>query len=328
MIVDWAVYRRGRRLERAGELADALAAARGGDPHEEGFVWIGLYEPSQEELSEVAAEFGLHPLAVEDAVKAHQRPKLERYDDSLFLVLKTLGYIEETSAIESGEVALFLGPHYCVTVRHRAANPLSEVRARLERDHQDLLACGPSAVLYAVCDAVVDTYTLIAGEVEHDVEEVEARVFSPQRTNDAEAVYKLKREVLEFRRAARPLVEPMARLAEGVEPLVHKETQPFFRDVYDHVLRVVEQVDNFDDLLTGILNANLAQVSVRQNADMRRISAWVAIVAVPTMIAGIYGMNFEHMPELTWRYGYPLAVALMLVVCVALYRAFKRSGWL
>jgi magnesium transporter len=328
VIVDWAVYRRGQRQQRAGDLADALASASRGGPDAEGFVWIGLYEPSHAELSQVEAEFGLHRLAVEDAVKAHQRPKVERYDDSLFVVLKTLRYIEETSAIQSGEVALFLGPHYCVTVRHGPANPLSEVRAKLEREHEELLACGPSAVLYAVCDAVVDTYTAIAAEVEHDIEEVEAQVFSPQRTNDAEAVYKLKREVLEFRRAVRPLAEPMARLADGLDPLVHKDTQPFFRDVHDHVLRVTEQVESFDDLLTGILNANLAQVSVRQNADMRRISAWVAIVAVPTMIAGIYGMNFEHMPELTWRYGYPLAVALMLVVCVALYRAFKRSGWL
>jgi magnesium transporter len=324
VIVDWAVYRCGKRQEREGDLAAALASARA----DEGFVWIGLYEPSREELREVEAEFGLHPLAVEDAVKAHQRPKLERYDDSLFVVLKTLDYVEATSAIHSGEVALFLGPNYCVTVRHGAANPLSEVRAQLERNHVDLLACGPSAVLYAVCDAVVDTYTAIAREVERDVEEVETRVFSPERSNDAEIVYKLKREVLEFRRAARPLVEPMARLAEGLEPVVHPDTRPFFRDVSDHVLRVVEQVDNFDDLLTGILNANLAQVSVRQNADMRRISAWVAIVAVPTMVAGIYGMNFDHMPELTWRYGYPLVIAVMLVACVTLYRAFKRSGWL
>jgi magnesium transporter len=324
VIVDWAVYRRGRRQESSGDLGAALASARA----DKGFVWIGLYEPSHDELREVAAEFGLHRLAVEDAVKAHQRPKLEHYDDSLFAVLKTLRYIEQTSDIESGELALFVGQNYCVTVRHGVANPLSQVRANLEREHQALLACGPSAVLYAVADAVVDTYTLIADEVEHDLEELEARVFSPERTNDAEVIYKLKREVLEFRRAARPLVEPMARLAEGMEPLVHPDTKPFFRDVYDHVLRVVEQVESFDDLLSGILSANLAQVSVRQNADMRRISAWVAIVAVPTMLAGIYGMNFEHMPELTWQYGYPVVIGIMVVICVSLYRLFKRSGWL
>jgi magnesium transporter len=324
VIVDWAVYRCGKRQERTGDLAEALASARA----DKGFLWIGLFEPTREELHAAQRELGLHRLAVEDAVKAHQRPKLEQYDDSLFVVLKTLAYVEEGSAIKSGEVALFVGPGYCVTVRHGSANPLSEVRAKLERDHADLLACGPSAVLYAVCDAVVDTYTVIAAEVERDVEEVESRVFSPARTNDAELVYKLKREVLEFRRAARPLVEPMAHLAEGLEPLVHPDTRPFFRDVYDHVLRVVDQVENFGDLLAGILNANLAQVSVRQNADMRRISAWVAIVAVPTMVAGVYGMNFEHMPELSWRYGYPMAIGIMLVACVGLYRAFKRSGWL
>jgi magnesium transporter len=325
VIVDWAVYESGRRQDRSGDLGAALATARA----DHGFVWIGLYEPSHAELQEVAAEFGLHRLAVEDAMEAHhQRPKLERYGDSLFVVLKTLRYIEETSDIESEELALFVGPNYFVTVRHGLANPLSEVRAHLEREHQALLACGPAAVLYGVCDSVVDTYTAIADEVEHDIEEVEARVFSPERTNDAEAIYRLKREVLEFRRAVRPLVEPMAALAEGVEPLVHPDTKPFFRDVYDHVLRVMEQVESFDDLLSGILNANLAQVSVRQNADMRRISAWVAIVAVPTMIAGIYGMNFEHMPELTWQYGYPIVIGVMLLLCGWLYRAFKRSGWL
>jgi len=324
VIVDWAVYHRGKREDRPGNLAVALASARAVD----GFVWIGLHEPTHDELRLVEEEFGLHPLAVEDAVKAHQRPKLERYGDSMFVVLKTLRYIEETSAIESGEVALFVGPSYCVTVRHGEANPLSDLRSHLERESADLLACGPSSVLYAVCDAVVDTYTDIASEVEQDIEEVEARVFSPQRTNDAEIIYKLKREVLEFRRAARPLLEPTATLAEGVERIVHPDTRPFFRDVADHVARVAEQVDNFDDLLTGILNANLAQVSLRQNSDMRRISAWVAIVAVPTMIAGIYGMNFDHMPELRWRYGYALAIGVMLTACLGLYRAFKRSGWL
>jgi magnesium transporter len=324
VIVDWAVYICGKRQDRPDDLATALASARA----DAGFVWIGLHEPTRDELRLVEEEFGLHPLAVEDAVKAHQRPKLEQYEDGLFVVLKTLRYTDETSEIESGELAVFVGPNYCVTVRHGLANPLSEVRSWLEREGADLLASGPSAVLYAVCDAVVDTYTAIADEVEHDVEEVEARVFSPERTNDAETVYKLKREVLEFRRAVSPLVAPTAQLAEGLEPVVHPDTRPFFRDVADHVVRVAEQVEGFDSLLTDILHANLAQVSVRQNSDMRRISAWVAIVAVPTMIAGIYGMNFEHMPELTWRFGYPLALGVMLACCVALYRAFKRSGWL
>jgi magnesium transporter len=252
---------------------------------------------------------------------------LEAYGDTLFLVLKTLRYVDRTSDIESGELMLFVGDSFVVSVRHGQANPLAQVRRRLE-SRDEILRCGPSAVLYAVCDAVVDTYTEISAEVQLDVEAVESRVFSADRSNDAEAIYRLKRELLEFRHAVTPLVEPMRALAGDEGGIVHPETRPFFRDVADHVVRVGEQVDACDDLLTGILNANLAQVSVRQNEDMRRISAWVAIVAVPTLVAGIYGMNFTHMPELTWRYGYPLSLALMLAICAVLYRAFKRSGWL
>jgi magnesium transporter len=190
------------------------------------------------------------------------------------------------------------------------------------------LDCGPSSVLYAVCDAVVDDYSEISFAVEADIEEVEERVFSPVRSNDAARIYNLKREVIEFRRAVRPLIEPMARLATGHVPRIHEHMHPFFRDVADHALRVSEQVDGFDDLLSSVLSANLAQVGVQQNSDMRRISAWVAIVAVPTMIAGIYGMNFDHMPELRWRLGYPLVLVVMLLACMTLYRLFKRSGWL
>jgi len=323
VIVDCAIYRDGHRHAVHGDISEALEDARSTD----GFIWIGLHEPEQAEFARVTTEFGLHPLAVEDAVKAHQRPKLEAYGDTLFLVLRTLRYVDHTSDIESGELMLFVGDTFVVSVRHGKANPLTQVRRRLE-EREEVLRCGPSAVLYAVCDAVVDTYTEIAAEVQTDVEEVETRVFSPDRTNDAEAIYRLKREVLEFRHAATPLVEPMRALAGGEAGIVHPATRPFFRDVADHVVRVTEQVDACDDLLTGILNANLAQVSVRQNDDMRRISAWVAIVAVPTLVAGIYGMNFAHMPELTWRYGYPMSLLLMLTVCTLLYRAFRRSGWL
>jgi magnesium transporter len=222
---------------------------------------------------------------------------------------------------------LFCGDSFVVTVRHGQARALKGIRRRLELE-PELLECGPSAVLYAVCDAVVDDYSEISLAVEEDIEEVEERVFSPVRTNEAARIYNLKREVIEFRRGVRPLIEPMARLASGLVPRVDDKLHPFFRDVADHAVRVSEQVDGFDDLLTSVLNANLAQVGVQQNADMRRISAWVAIVAVPTMIAGIYGMNFEHMPELRWRFGYLLAVGVMVVSCVGLYRAFKRSGWL
>lgn len=325
MIVDCAVYRDGHRdADGVPDLAGAVQAARAEDSD---FVWIGLHEPSADELAHVSSEFGLHPLAVEDAVKAHQRPKLERYEDSLFVVLKTLRYVEETSDIESGEVMLFVGEGFVVTVRHGDGNPLAGVRSRLESDRK-LLALGPSAVLYAICDTVVDTYTAIAAEVEQDLEELEVAVFSGERGPRAERIYALKREVLEFRRAALPLVEPMRQLADGKVPHVRDETHTLFRDVSDHVLRVVEQVESADRLLTDILNANLAQVSVQQNDDMRRISAWVAILAVPTLVAGIYGMNFDHMPELHWQYGYPFAIGVMLLVCGTLYRFFKRAGWL
>jgi magnesium transporter len=324
VIVDCALYRHGVREDAPENLSDALANARSlGDS----FIWIGLHDPTQEELSQVAEEFKLHSLAVEDAVKAHQRPKVEAYEDSLFVVLKTVRYDEDTQQIELGDVMLFIGDSFVVTVRHGQGRALTDVRRRLEARHE-ILDCGPSAVMYAVVDRIVDDYTEIALEVEEDIEEVEERVFSPARSNDAARIYNLKREVIEFRRAVLPLVEPMARLASGAVEHIHERLRPFFRDVADHAIRVSEQIESFDDLLTSVLNANLAQVSVQQNADMRRISAWVAIAAVPTMIAGIYGMNFEHMPELTWQFGYPGVLVLMAVICFGLYRAFKRSGWL
>ena len=328
MIVDCALYRKGKRAatadDRLDDLSDALQVARSEDGS---FVWIGLHEPAAAELDRVAAELDLHPLAVEDAVKAHQRPKVEEYAGSLFVVLKTAMYDDTTSSISIGEVMLFVGDGFVVTVRHGATKALSDVRRRLETEPQ-LLECGPSAVLYAVADRVVDDYTEVALEVERDIDDVEEAVFSPEGGTGAERIYNLKREVIEFRRSVRPMREPMERLATGAVPAVHEQMRPFLRDVADHIARVADQIDNFDDLLTSVLNANLAQVSVRQNADMRRISAWVAIVAVPTMIAGVYGMNFDHMPELRWRYGYPMALALMAGICSALYRAFKRSGWL
>ncbi|KWX01322.1 Magnesium and cobalt transport protein CorA [Carbonactinospora thermoautotrophica] len=325
MIVDCALYRAGARIERPQDLSEALDAARArGDT----FLWLGLYQPTPEELDLVARELKLHPLAVEDAIKAHQRPKLEQYEDSLFCVVKTLLYRKENTQLETGEVALFLGDGFAVTVRHGEANPLHDVRLRMEQQERDVLRHGPASVLYAVCDAIVDTYGEIVAEIEQDLEELEAAVFAPHRKNQAERIYLLKREVLEFRRAAVPLLSPMRQLAEGHVPGVAKGTRPFFRDVNDHLQRVVEAVESFDRLLGDILSANLAQVSVRQNDDLRKISAWVAIIAVPTMVAGIYGMNFEHMPELKLQYGYPLVLLLMLTVCAALYRWFKRSGWL
>ena len=257
MIVDCALYNRGRREPVSDDLGEALATARAtGDS----FIWIGLHEPSEAELEKVALEFGLHPLAVEDAVKAHQRPKVEEFSDSLFVVLKTVRYDEDTQQVDLGDVMLFLGDSFIVSVRHGKARALADVRRRLEIE-PELLECGPAAVLYAVSDAVVDDYSSIAYAVEEDIEEVEERVFSPDRNNDAARIYNLKREVIEFRRAVRPLVEPMSRLSTGQVHMVHERLHPFFRDVADHAVRVAEQVDGFDDLLGSVLNANLAQVA-------------------------------------------------------------------
>ncbi|MQA01354.1 MAG: magnesium/cobalt transporter CorA [Streptosporangiales bacterium] len=323
MLVDRALYRHGQREHAPDDLGEALRTARATGA----FLWVGLFEPAESELDDVAREFELHPLAVEDAVSAHQRPKLERYEHTLFCVLKTIQYIDETSDIEVGEIMVFAGDGFIVTVRHGEGNPLGDVRRRLETSEDRVLTHGSAAVFYAVMDRVVDSYEEVVVELERDIDEVEQSVFSAARTNDAERVYKLKREILEFRRSVVPLVDPVDDLATA-HPHVPDEARPFFRDVHDHLLRVRERVDEFDAQLTDILNANLAQVSVRQNDDMRRITAWVAIVAVPTLIAGIYGMNFTHMPELHWTLGYPFALLLMAGICVSLYVAFRRSGWL
>lgn len=324
MIVDCAVYVDGRRSTVDGGIGDALEGARaaGGDA----FLWIGLHEPTTAEFAEVSSELQLHSLAIEDAVKAHQRPKLERYGEVLFVVLKTLRYDEATSTIESGELMLFVGGDFVITVRHGRANPLAGVRRRVESD-RDLCRHGPGAVLYAVSDSVVDTYTEIADSVGDDLTDLEARVFSPGRSDVVAAIYSLKREVLEFHGAVAPLVPVMRDLLTGRVALP-EPIRPFLRDVADHVLRVNGAVDGDNELLTSVLSAHLAQVSVRQNEDMRRISAWVAILAVPTMIAGIYGMNFTHMPALHERYGYLAVLVVMLTVCLVLYRLFRRSGWL
>jgi magnesium transporter len=323
MIVDCAVYEQGKR--RDGELPIEHACLAGRRPG--AFVWIGVYEPSEDEFDSIRREFDLHELAVEDAINAHQRPKLELYGDMIFVVLKTARYVDPDEVVQFGEILIFLGADYIITVRHGEASALSDVRGELERNPQ-ALRCGPGAALHAILDRVVDDYQPALDGLTDDVEQVEQQVFSEGRSNPAQRIYKLKREVLQFHRAAAPLVDPVGRLARGQHELVHPEVRTYFRDVNDHLLRVREQLDALRDLLTSVLAANLTQVSVRQNDDVRRISAWAAIVAVPTMIAGIYGMNFEHMPELNWTFGYPLALALMLVVCALLYRNFKRVGWL
>ena len=326
MIVDQAIYRQGQRLP-CGDLSDALEDLRGGDdPH--AFLWIGLKNPTDAEFDLVNDELKLHPLAVEDAVKGNQRPKVELYDNTLFVVMKTLRYIEETSDVETGEVMLFVGDRFVVTVRRGEANPLAGVRHNLE-GNVDTLRHGAIAVVHAVMDSIVDNYVSIDAELQKDLEDIEASVFTGANRVSSATIYRLKREVLEFRRAAVPLAAPLKMLHDGSRsPLPQKEVRLLFRDVADHLLRVIDHVESYDRLLTDILNAHLAQISVQQNSDMRKISAWVAIAAVPTMIAGIYGMNFENMPELKWHYGYYLVVAIMAAACLGLYRAFRKSGWL
>ncbi len=326
MIVDCALYRDGKRLPLDVTGGD-LGAVRDAPRRDGDFVWVGLHDPDADELDRVTELFGLHPLAVEDALHAHQRPKLEQYDDDLFLVLKTLWYVDELDAVETGEINLFLGRDYVVSVRHGQGTELGSARQDLER-RGELLCEGPAAVAYVVCDRVVDGYAEVADAVEADVDEIEASVFSPGRTDDAPRIYVLKREIAEMRRAVGPLKDPVNRFASGMIPGVPPEAQPFFRDVHDHLVRISETIDSLDGLLSTAFDAHLARVAVQQNDDVRKISAWVAIAAVCTLIAGVYGMNFQYMPELTWRYGYFAALALMVGSSVALYRLFKRSGWL
>ncbi|MDH6227723.1 magnesium transporter [Streptomyces sp. MJP52] len=333
VIVDCAVYQDGHRTAGPDDYSDALAAARAAG--DRAFVWIGLHKPTEEEFELVTEEFGLHPLAVEDALKAHQRPKLEVYDDSLFMVLKPVLYEPRSDTVTTGEIMVFLGDSFIVTVRHGAASPLASVRDRLEST-PETLATGPTAVLYAVADATVDHYLEVAGELQTDLEELETEVFSPSSEgsqNTASRIYNFKRQILEFRRATGPLSGPMTRLAETGSgftrvPFVDDEARPFFRDVGDHLTRVNESVEALDRLVSDILSAHLAQMSVRQNDDMRKISSWAAMAAVPTMIAGVYGMNFEHMPELSWTWSYPAVIVVMAVLEVMLYRMFKRRDWL
>jgi magnesium transporter len=303
VIVDSAVYRQGKRIVDdlpAGELSRVRKLAT--DPGD--FVWVGLHEPTQEELSTVEEEFGLHPLAVEDAFTAHQRPKLERYEHTLFLTLKSLWYVDANDAVETGEINMFVGDDFVVTVRHGSGSELHTARRDLEAKSA-VLTHGPSAVVYAVCDRVVDGYLSVMTALEEDVDEVETSVFSAQRTNDSARIYTLKREIAEARRAVLPLREPMRRFATGAVPGIEEGSAPFFRDVLDHLNQAAETVDVLDQLLSTAFDAHLAQISVQQNADMRKISAGAAIVVVPTLIAGIYGMNFRQMPELDWTYGYP-----------------------
>jgi len=323
-VVDCALYCDGVRAPGRVELDEAADKAR---DQEGSFVWLGLNSPDAEAFAAVADEFGLHDLAVEDAVHAHQRPKLDVYDDHLFVVLKTVRYVDATEVVETGELMVFVGRDFVVTVRHGIAAELTPVRKQLEA-RPGQMALGPSAVLWAVMDAVVDGYSPALDGLEDDVDEVEDQVFSEGRSSPTRRIYTLKREVMEFSRAVHPLVDVMERLARGDVSLQATATVALFRDVQDHVLRADERVIGMDGLLSSILDANVAQVTLQQNEDMRKITAYVAILAVCTLIAGVYGMNFENMPELRWDLGYPFALALMGGVSTYMYRAFRRNRWL
>ena len=291
MIVDNALYRNGERVDLGTDTHD-LAGVRAKATGADDFVWVGLHEPDRDELEAVADLYDLHELAVEDAISAHQRPKVERYADSLFIVLKTLWYVDEQDAVETGEISMFVGHKFVVTVRHGSGGGLKEARQRLEAA-SSVLAHGPSAVVYAVCDEVVDRYEEVAEALQEDVDEVEQSVFSTERTNDSERIYILKRELAEMRRAVIPLREPMGRFTAGTVHGIHSDAGPYFRDVADHLSRVADTIDSLDSLLSTAFDAHMAQISIQQNDDMRRISAGVGLVAAPTLVAGLYGMNFR-----------------------------------
>ncbi|MEU9044655.1 MULTISPECIES: magnesium and cobalt transport protein CorA [unclassified Kitasatospora] len=328
--MDCGLYEFGRRLPETVELSKVLERIGEGLGR---FVWIGLYEPTAEQFAEISAAFDLHPLAVEDAVRAHQRPKLERYGDTLFLVLKTITYVEHdkvtatSEIVDTGEIMVFAGPGFAIVVRHGSAKSLTGVRKGLEAA-PDLLALGPAAVLHAVADHVVDQYLDVADKFERDVEELESAVFSHERTDDAGRIYQLKRELLEFKRAVVPLGAPLQRLADGTIALVPAAIAAYLRNAADHHTQAKERILAFDELISSILDASMARLSMQQNTDMRRISAWAALAAVPTLVAGVYGMNFDNMPELRWTYGYPAMLLFTSVVCGLIFRAFRRNDWL
>jgi magnesium transporter len=329
-IGDCALYVDGRRAPGPLGLDAAGEAARTTD----GFVWIGLQQPDADDIAEVAERFRLPPLAVEDAVTAHQRPKLEQYGDVTFVVLKPVRYVDHDEVVQVSEIALFIGTTFVVSVRHGECDVLRRVRAELDAG-SDLFDHGPGAVLYRAADLVVDGYEDTIESMNADVDEIEAQVFGPTEETHAKRIYTLKREIAEFRRAVMPLVAPLEQLVDGRVPTVSDSTAHFFRDVHDHLMRVVDTIEGYDRLLFDVLQANLArltlrqsEISIRQNEDMRKISAWAAIGLLPTAVAGIYGMNFRHMPELHWRFGYFLVVGLIAIACLALYRNFRRKGWL
>ncbi|MEZ5152622.1 magnesium and cobalt transport protein CorA [Rhodococcus zopfii] len=336
-IVDSAVYRDGRRTTSPATLADALNHL----PDDGSMAWIGMYRPSDTQLHEAAEQFGFHELAVEDAIVAHQRPKLERYGDTLFVVLRAARYVDESERVDFGELHVFVGPTFVLTVRHSESPDLSAVRSRMEHD-PELLRRGPEAVLYAILDAVVDGYAPVVAGLQNDIDEIETEVFSGD-PKVSRRIYELSREVIEFQRAAKPLLAVLSGLSAGFGKYrIDEELQKYLRDVTDHATAVVEQVDGFRQLLGNILTVNATLVSQMQNEEMRnltrasytqneeikKVSAWAAILFAPTLIGTVYGMNFDHMPELHWVGGYPFALLMMVITCCSLFGIFRRRGWL
>ncbi|CCK26501.1 magnesium and cobalt transporter CorA [Streptomyces davaonensis JCM 4913] len=337
-IVQAALYRDGVRVSSPATLAETYRELR---EQPSGVAWIGLARPPESELKSLAAEFDLHPLSVEDALEAHQRPKLERYGDTLFVVLRAARYLDAPEEVDFGELHVFVGPDFVITVRHGAAPDLSAVRRRME-ETPELLKLGPEAVLYAILDAVVDGYVPVVAGVQNDIDEIETEVFRGD-PEVSRRIYELSREMVEFQRATRPLVGMLHGLMAGFAKYgTDEELQRYLRDVADHVTHTSERVDSFRQALTDILTVNATLVTQQQNAEMRalaeagfaqneeikRISSWAAILFAPTLVGTIYGMNFQHMPELSWRFGYPFAIGLMGVICVSLYVIFKRRDWL
>ncbi len=337
MIVNSAIYVDGKRVVMPGTLEETYDACQAAG----GVAWIGLYKPSEGEFGRVAEEFGLHELAVEDAIVAHQRSKLERYGDTLFVVLRAARYLDRPEAVEFAELHIFVGTDFVVTVRHGEGPDLTRVRRRMEAE-PDMLRLGPEAILYAILDRVVDDYEPVVRGLENDIDEIETEVFGGN-ASVTRRTYDLAREVIEFQRATKPLVGIVGGLIAGADKHgVDPELQQYLRDVQDHAILVQDQVAGFRELLQNVLSVNLAVVglqqneevkalteaSIAQNDDVKRISAWAAILFAPTLIGTVYGMNFDYMPELHWYLGYPFALALMFLVSATIYFAFKRLGWL
>ena len=320
VIVDRAIYVDGRRTETPDALEETYEVCR----KRGGLAWIGLYEPDEEEFSTVAGEFELHSLTVEDAIEAHQRPKLERYGDTTFVVLKPARYVDETETVEFGEIHVFVGSDFVITVRHGKASALDGVRERLESE-PDLLRRGSVAVLYAIMDEVVDDYAPVVEGLENDIDEIETEVFGG-KPEVSRRIYQLSREVIQFQRATKPLTGSLSSLLE--DERLDPELRRYLRDVQDHLLRVTEQISGFRELLSSVLSVNLTLAGINQSDQTKKISAWAAVLFAPTLIAGIYGMNFDYMPELHWLLGYPFALALMLFVALGLHFVFKKHGWL